>query len=511
MAPALCLDTVTNDLYCFWAGSPEANKIYYKKLVSGSWDADPTTWLNETSDTLYRNDVLTCSYQTYSGKIGLLYTTKTASPYNVKFNLLELEAPPPQSASLSDPIEDGYIKRDVEVGGYERDTTSFLIAGRFEWFAEKDINRVYIEWDISSIPDSATITNVVFKYHGDSHQIDCHIHEMMGTRPSTASDAAVYLEAGTGTVYAGPAGFPVEGTDKEVDLGASADADLEYQLTHGDWFAIGIQSDDESQKKLSKIRSEEDAGATPKPTLFIEYTLPTWQEVETWTDYTEQEVPPPEWQDVETWTDNMDPILVIGQPTLISPDNDSTIYDNTPTFAWIVGPNADNHRFLLDDDEDFSSTIENVLFGVVNYYYITTPLANDNYWWKVIASGDELENSSVVWTFELLTPAGWSTVETWTDNMDMITEKVWSGVEAWADSMLIERLPIPPPSASVWAMFVMRILFIFGPLGFIAWKFTKIKDPVTGAEGTVYVGLGCIAIILLWFIADAIEAIVYAV
>ncbi len=62
----------------------------------------------------------------------------------------------------------------------------------------------------------------------------------------------------------------------------------------------------------------------------------------------------------------------------------------------------------------------------------------------------------------------------------------------------------------VWVMFVVRLLFIFGPLGFIAWKFTKIKDPVTGAEGAVHVALGCIAIIILWFIADAIEAVVFA-
>lgn len=103
MTPVLSIDTATNDLYCFWAGSPDANKIYYKKQVSGSWDTDPTLWLDETSDTLYRNDVLTCFYQAYSNKIGLLYTTKTASPYNVKFDFLELAAQPPTKPVLVSP------------------------------------------------------------------------------------------------------------------------------------------------------------------------------------------------------------------------------------------------------------------------------------------------------------------------------------------------------------------------------------------------------------------------
>lgn len=63
---------------------------------------------------------------------------------------------------------------------------------------------------------------------------------------------------------------------------------------------------------------------------------------------------------------------------------------------------------------------------------------------------------------------------------------------------------------NTWAMFAIRILFIFGPLGFVAWKFTKIKNPTTGAEGATYVVLGFVAIIILWFIADAVEEVVFA-
>ncbi|GAI43717.1 unnamed protein product, partial [marine sediment metagenome] len=105
MAPVLSIDTASGDLYCFWAGSPEANKIYYKKQVSESWDADPTLWLDETSDGFPYGwyNFLTCVYQAYNNKIGLLYTTKTASPYNVKFDFLQLAAQPPTMPVLVSP------------------------------------------------------------------------------------------------------------------------------------------------------------------------------------------------------------------------------------------------------------------------------------------------------------------------------------------------------------------------------------------------------------------------
>jgi hypothetical protein len=86
-APVLSIDTATNDLYCFWAGSPTANHIYYKKYnaTTATWDTNPTDWINESSPALTGNDVLTCFYQSYSSKIGLEYMTATSSPYNVKY------------------------------------------------------------------------------------------------------------------------------------------------------------------------------------------------------------------------------------------------------------------------------------------------------------------------------------------------------------------------------------------------------------------------------------------
>jgi len=133
-----------------------------------------------------------------------------------------------------------------------------------------DTYRGYIEWNISSIPDGATITDTKFQYDGWYHGLDCHIHDILQAQPSQSSNEPVYHDAGNGTVYADPDGFPVVGDNQEVDLGASADSDLQSQLS-SDWFAIGLQGDVENSGE-SEIESEDCADATPKPTLVVTYT-----------------------------------------------------------------------------------------------------------------------------------------------------------------------------------------------------------------------------------------------
>jgi hypothetical protein len=102
-APVISIDTATNDLYVFAAtkttGTPSgwtANHIYYIKYTAsssswGSW----TDYIDESTDGLTEADRLTCFYQAYGSKIGLLYMTKTSSPYNVKFAYMSLAVGPP--------------------------------------------------------------------------------------------------------------------------------------------------------------------------------------------------------------------------------------------------------------------------------------------------------------------------------------------------------------------------------------------------------------------------------
>jgi hypothetical protein len=95
-APVLSIDPSTNDLYVFAAtkttGTPSgwtANHIYYIKYTasSGTWGSW-TDWIDETTEVLFNAGWLTCFYKAYDSKIGLVYLTKTASPWNVKFAFL---------------------------------------------------------------------------------------------------------------------------------------------------------------------------------------------------------------------------------------------------------------------------------------------------------------------------------------------------------------------------------------------------------------------------------------
>jgi hypothetical protein len=92
-APVISIDTATNDLYVFWAGYPTANHIYYRKYTAstGQWET-VVDWINLESYGLTGNDRLTCFYQAYNNKIGLIYMTRTT--YEIRFDYLPLNTPP---------------------------------------------------------------------------------------------------------------------------------------------------------------------------------------------------------------------------------------------------------------------------------------------------------------------------------------------------------------------------------------------------------------------------------
>lgn len=94
-APVVSADG--NNLYMFYAGYPTANHIYYRKYDGSNWGT-AVDLIDESTEVLTGNDKLTCYYNKYGNYIGLVYMTKTASPYNVKFAYLSLAAPP--SAAL---------------------------------------------------------------------------------------------------------------------------------------------------------------------------------------------------------------------------------------------------------------------------------------------------------------------------------------------------------------------------------------------------------------------------
>jgi len=105
----------STELYCFWAGSPSADYIYYKKfdVATGVWDASPTVLIAET-EALTGNDRLSSYYEVVGDILGVMYMTLTASPYNVKYEFMSFVVGYSLSLhifdwDLTDPIQNAYV------------------------------------------------------------------------------------------------------------------------------------------------------------------------------------------------------------------------------------------------------------------------------------------------------------------------------------------------------------------------------------------------------------------
>lgn len=89
-APALSIDVTSGDLYCFWS-KIDVDHVYYKKCVAGTWDTNPTDWIDESTDDIQSGIVGNAFSQSYGEYIGFLYVTKLEAPYNVKFASLAMQ------------------------------------------------------------------------------------------------------------------------------------------------------------------------------------------------------------------------------------------------------------------------------------------------------------------------------------------------------------------------------------------------------------------------------------
>ncbi len=304
------------------------------------------------------------------------------------------------SVSLDDPTEDGYIDYD----GYVRTNDSNYL---YFSLSVPHIYRSYVEWDVSSIPDAATITNTIFKYHGKQNDGDAHIHEMLGARPSTSGNQDVFDEAEEGTVYVDPVGFPEVGTGKQVDLGANADSDLQG-LLGSDWFAIGIQHDTEMPEEAGIIYSEEYASADPKPTLYVEYT-PGNAVPEVLNSFTPATVDPNTAFDVKVEVRDNDNISDIEEVWLKVYENTKTQGDADDTrdhytFKWVragddnwfeVGPDGTSpYDHLVVASCSAGSDTENTDNFTFNIKLGKTASPNNkwNVWVKVMDNASEQDN-----------------------------------------------------------------------------------------------------------------------
>lgn len=188
----------------------------------------------------------------------------------------------PDTATLDNPTEDGYAYFNCTLI-YGRRSSGILIDFGGDWVTEEEegeSQRGYVEWDISSLVGATLTANPIFKYHGYANTATSgEINPLTEEQPSSGgcTDTELFGYIATGTAYVDP--FTVEvGTGKQIDLGASAKADLQAAMAASQsWFAIGFQSPDDEcieddYSNKGRIYSEDKTdAANPKPILYVEY------------------------------------------------------------------------------------------------------------------------------------------------------------------------------------------------------------------------------------------------
>jgi len=92
IAPQLCVDPATGDLYCFWITSNfdydqlEPNVLYFKKYTAAtsSWDTEPIMWVAGAP----YHDEIRCSYSLEEDRIGCIWANNPSAGDTLFFNFL---------------------------------------------------------------------------------------------------------------------------------------------------------------------------------------------------------------------------------------------------------------------------------------------------------------------------------------------------------------------------------------------------------------------------------------
>lgn len=94
------------------------------------------------------------------------------------------------------------------------------------------------------------------------------------------------------------------------------------------------------------------------------------------------------------------------KPVLVSPENNYSTSDSTPTFVWENGSDATSHRLVIDNSQGFDDG-ENIYDNAGAWDNSGTTIENelpaDNYWWSVCATNAQGDNwPENTWTFEII-------------------------------------------------------------------------------------------------------------
>jgi hypothetical protein len=177
--------------------------------------------------------------------------------------------------SSNNPDFDSYLQDDTDctnVTANGNGQTTLQVGVRS---TQNDCWVAYIQWDTTTIPDTAIITDTVFKFDiastsGTPENCD---YMPMAFKPTTRTDNQILADIKDGTEYVNNnADCKSVGDNHSLDLGASADSDLQGLLA-SNWFAIGIKPNDLTGSGVSDFVSfvSEEGTGTPDPTLEVTY------------------------------------------------------------------------------------------------------------------------------------------------------------------------------------------------------------------------------------------------
>lgn len=179
----------------------------------------------------------------------------------------------PATSTDNNPYRDGRVDYDSDGGGAAGYTgnygANYTQHGEDTAFAQER-QASYFQWDISSLPNKidVTQTNVTFDLSQDEDDTD--FYQLENDVDTTLAE--IWADIHNGTEYVSSWNWAGTGNNKVVNLGASADSDIESYVTGLDKFGVGLIPDSYVDGQVNRIKTEEDAAAVPKPTLTVVYT-----------------------------------------------------------------------------------------------------------------------------------------------------------------------------------------------------------------------------------------------
>jgi len=169
---------------------------------------------------------------------------------------------------------DGYVTKN---GGVYTDFNTNDLYAQLDGVV---IYRTWMRWDVSSIPDTAYVTKITFKYDATAATPGAlAVLTNFTSDPVGLTAQQRYDGVASGNTLYTSTGTWATGDNQEVVIAQEYDVDCQGFMTAlsggQDWFALGFKLTNEAAVSIIRLEASNNAAAAPKPTLYIEYFTAT--------------------------------------------------------------------------------------------------------------------------------------------------------------------------------------------------------------------------------------------